>query len=103
MVSLNKVTLDFTDKTLFNEIGFLITREDRIGLVGRNGAGKSTLLKVLAREQEIDKGEVAVQSGRSIGYLPQELDLLDRLLDGEMEQAMPELVELEQLARINSK
>ena len=105
MVSLNKVTLDFTDKTLFNEIGFLITREDRIGLVGRNGAGKSTLLKVLAREQEIDKGEVAVQSGCSIGYLPQELDLLDRYsLMGEMEQAMPELVELEQqLARINSE
>ena len=105
VVSLNKVTLDFTDKTLFNEIGFLITREDRIGLVGRNGAGKSTLLKVLAREQEIDKGEVAVQSGCSIGYLPQELDLLDRYsLMGEMEQAMPEIVELEQqLAYINSE
>lgn len=105
MVSLNKITLEFTDRILFDEIGFLITRENRIGLVGRNGAGKSTLLKVLAGEMEFDKGEIAVSSGCSIGYLPQELDLEDRYpLMVEMERSMPELVRLEEeLVEINEQ
>lgn len=103
VVSLNKITLEFTDRTLFDEIGFLITRDHRIGLVGRNGAGKSTLLKILAKEIEADRGELAVAADCSIGYLPQELDLLDRYsLMGEMEKSMPELVALEEkLEKIN--
>lgn len=105
VVSLNKITLEFTDRILFDEIGFLITREDRIGLVGRNGAGKSTLLKVLAREMEVDGGELAITSGCTIGYLPQELDLVDKYpLMVEMEHSMPELVRLEEeIEQINEQ
>jgi len=96
MVSLNKVSLEYTGRVLFNEIGFLINRGDRIGLVGRNGAGKSTLLKVLAGVLRPDTGEVALSSGCSIGYLPQELDLVDRyVLMEEIEHALPEIKPLE--------
>ena len=96
MVSLNKISLEYTGRVLFNEIGFLINRGDRIGLVGRNGAGKSTLLKVLAGVAKPDSGEVALSSGHSIGYLPQELDLIDQYsLMGEIEHALPEIKPLE--------
>ena len=103
MVSLNKITVEFTDKTLFDEIGFLITRQDRIGLTGRNGAGKSTLLKILAGKQKPDVGEVAVSGDCTIGYLPQELDLEDKyILREEMERSIPEIVYLEEtIDRIN--
>ena len=103
MVSLNKITVEFSDRVLFDEIGFLITRTDRIGLVGRNGAGKSTLLKVLAGQYKTDGGKVAVSGDCSIGYLPQELDLEDKFsLMVEMEKSLPEIVSLEEkLAQVN--
>ena len=105
MVSLNKITVEFSDRVLFDEIGFLITRADRIGLVGRNGAGKSTLLKVLAGVYKTDGGKVAVSGDCSIGYLPQELDLEDKFsLMVEMEKSLPEIVSLEEkLAHVNNE
>ncbi len=48
---------------------------DRLCLVGRNGSGKSTLLKIATALVEADDGEVFVQPGTSIRYLPQEPDL----------------------------
>jgi len=96
MVSLNKITVEFSDRVLFDKIGFLITKADRIGLVGRNGAGKSTLLKVLAGVCKTDGGKVAVSGDCTIGYLPQELDLEDKYsLMVEMEKSLPEIVALE--------
>ena len=44
---------------------------DRIGIVGRNGAGKSTLLRLLAGQEEADRGEVMRRRGLSVAYLPQ--------------------------------
>ena len=41
--------------------------------MGKNGAGKSTLLKIIKGIQNPDEGEVVVPSGRTIGYLPQEM------------------------------
>ncbi len=47
---------------------------DRLCLVGRNGSGKSTLLKVASGLVEPDSGEIFVQPGTSIAYLPQDID-----------------------------
>ena len=41
---------------LFDQISFVISDGDRIGLIGPNGAGKSTLLKVLAGEEDPRRG-----------------------------------------------
>ncbi|MFA5975662.1 MAG: energy-dependent translational throttle protein EttA [Elusimicrobiota bacterium] len=51
----------------------------KIGVIGLNGAGKSTLLKIMAGlETEFD-GEAFPGKGSSVGYLPQEPRLDDRL------------------------
>ncbi len=44
----------------------------KIGIVGTNGSGKSTLLKIMAGLDTDFQGEAWVESGRKVGYLPQE-------------------------------
>ncbi|MBT3534556.1 MAG: ATP-binding cassette domain-containing protein, partial [Rhodospirillaceae bacterium] len=48
---------------------------DRLCLVGRNGSGKSTLMKIAAGQIEADSGEIFLQPGVTVRYLPQEPDL----------------------------
>lgn len=62
----------FPSKILFEELDWLIGSKDRIGVVGGNGTGKSTLLKIISGAESLDRGEIAVERGIRIGYLPQE-------------------------------
>lgn len=73
MLSVNNLSIYFTGKYLFNDVSFLITERDRIGLVGKNGAGKTTLLRIITGEQPPEQGSVSQPSDLKIGYLPQEM------------------------------
>jgi ATP-binding cassette subfamily F protein 3 len=59
-------------KLLFEGANWLITPNERTGLVGGNGTGKSTLLKVLAGIEPLDEGKLNRSKGLTIGYLPQD-------------------------------
>lgn len=72
MLSVSGLSIHFGGYYLFDNVSFLIEKNDHIGLVGKNGAGKSTLLKILAGEQNAEQGTVARPNGYSIGYLPQD-------------------------------
>lgn len=73
MLSVQKITVQFGQRKLFDEVSFMVGKSDRIGLVGRNGAGKSTMLKVIAGEQPSESGEVSKPKDFRVGYLPQEM------------------------------
>lgn len=77
MISVDKVSVHFGSFELFNDISFVISPKDRIGLVGKNGAGKSTLLKLLVGLQSPTNGVIAKPTDLSMGYLPQELKVKD--------------------------
>ena len=73
MITVGNLSVLFGGVPLFEDVSFMIQTRDRIGLTGKNGAGKSTLLKIIARQQDPTKGNVAVPQGYRIGYLPQEM------------------------------
>jgi ATP-binding cassette subfamily F protein uup len=45
---------------------------ERLGLIGRNGSGKSSLLKILAEIEKPDDGQLQLQHGLRVRYVPQE-------------------------------
>jgi ATPase subunit of ABC transporter with duplicated ATPase domains len=61
---------------VLKEVTLVVPPGARIGLVGPNGVGKSTLLRILAGEEEPDRGTVRrTPPGLAVGYLPQESDV----------------------------
>jgi len=96
MISIEQISVSFGGYDLFRNISFLINSRDKIGLVGRNGAGKTTLLKVFMGIQPPDEGKVVVPPGIRLGYLPQQMVLVDdKTLFDEAGSAFHEILNLE--------
>ncbi len=96
MLQLSAAGKRFGQKLLFEEANWLITPEERTGLVGGNGTGKSTLLKVLAGVEALDYGQLTRVRGMTIGYLPQDgLSLSGRTVFKECLSVFDELFALE--------
>src|ERR1700751_599168 len=72
MIQLSGAGKRIGHKVLFENVDWLITNHDHIGVVGGNGTGKSTLMKVLAGMDTFDHGSLIVAKGTSAGYLPQD-------------------------------
>jgi ATP-binding cassette subfamily F protein 3 len=72
MINIANLSKNYGQKVLFKDISLNINQGEKIGLIGPNGTGKSTLFSLILRETEPSSGEVRVNKGVYIGYLPQE-------------------------------
>jgi len=70
----------YGEKVLFNDISFLMTEGDRIGLIGVNGSGKTSLLNAISGVNLANSGKIFKQNDYSIGYLTQNPTLDDNAL-----------------------
>jgi ATP-binding cassette subfamily F protein 3 len=96
MISVDQLSVSFGGSFLFSKISFLVNSKDKVGLVGRNGAGKTTLLKVFMGMQSADEGKVMVPPGIRMGYLPQQMVIIDdKTLIEEAGSAFDEILILE--------
>jgi ATP-binding cassette subfamily F protein uup len=75
--TLQSVKKDFGIKEILTDASFSLDDGDKVGLIGTNGSGKSTLLKMIAGLEPIDSGQILVNSGVRIVYLPQQPELDD--------------------------
>ena len=97
MIQLSSAGKRFGPKLLFDELNWLITPNERVGLVGANGTGKSTLLKVLGGIESLDYGSIVSAKYTTFGYLPQDgLQLSGRTVFDECMSVFSNLQALEQ-------
>lgn len=75
LFTLRSIKKDFGIKEILKDASFSLDEGDKVGLIGTNGSGKSTLLKMIAGLEPIDSGEIWVNSGAKIAYLPQQPEL----------------------------
>jgi len=104
LIQLSSAGKRFGPKLLFENADWLVTANDRVGLVGANGSGKTTVLRILAGLETPDEGTVSSTRGLTTGYLPQDgLSLSGRTVFSECLSVFQDLRsierELEQLTR----
>src|SRR5437763_4933786 len=66
------LSLSFGSRTVFRDLELVVEEGERVGLIGVNGSGKSSLMKILAGAMGPDRGELQLQRGAQVTYLPQE-------------------------------
>lgn len=98
MILLNGTGLKkmFFDVTLFSDVSFNISDNDKIGFVGMNGAGKSTLFKIMNEMTDCDEGEIFRNKLTKIGYLDQyTCTQSENTIMGEMLTAFEDVINIE--------
>ncbi len=75
VITLRDIVVGFGGDPLFEGAELQLTPGMRACLVGRNGSGKSTIMKIIAGLFEPDGGEIYIEPGLTIGYLPQDVPL----------------------------
>ena len=77
LITLLDASLAYGHVALLDHASFSLETRERVGLIGRNGTGKSSLLKILSGNERPDDGQLHVQQGLRIAYVPQEPLLQD--------------------------
>ena len=80
VIEAKNISYQYGDKPLVKDFSTLITRKDRIGIVGPNGVGKSTLLKLLLGQLEPDEGSIKIGTNLNVAYFDQLRSQLDETL-----------------------
>ena len=71
IVRISSVSAGYGDDVVIKNVDLSIYEFDYLGLIGPNGGGKTTLLKVILGLIKPVSGEVKVNIGNSLGYVPQ--------------------------------
>jgi ATP-binding cassette subfamily F protein 3 len=92
MLDFKNITYRIAGRTLFDKASLSIPTGYHVGFVGPNGTGKSTLFKLIARELELDGGEITIASNAKMGMVRQDLpdddtSLIDIVLAADTERS----------------
>lgn len=77
IIEIEHLNKSYGDKKLISDFSFMLSRNDRVGVIGPNGSGKSTLLNIIAGRIPPDGGIVRVGKTVKIGYFTQDSAEMD--------------------------
>ena len=72
VIKVKGIAKAYGDNEVLNGVDLLVSRGDRLAIMGPNGIGKSTLLKIIMSEVEPDEGEVEWGYETHPGYFAQD-------------------------------
>ena len=89
IIEIKNITKRFNDKLVLDNISYEINKGEIFGFIGPNGAGKSTLINIMTSLLVPDSGSVKIcgydivkeslKAKANIGYVPQDIALLEEL------------------------
>jgi ATP-binding cassette subfamily F protein uup len=80
LIEVQEGSFGYNEQPLLKDLNFIITKGEKIALMGDNGAGKSTLIKILEGELELSSGNFNRLEGLDIKVFSQHRESLDERL-----------------------
>ncbi|KTC65436.1 ABC transporter ATP-binding protein (plasmid) [Legionella adelaidensis] len=71
VIQAENVNFSIQNKEIIRDFSFLLTKGDKVGIIGPNGCGKTTLVRLLLGELTPDSGKVRQGTSLSIAYFDQ--------------------------------
>ncbi|WP_337090250.1 ribosomal protection-like ABC-F family protein [Leuconostoc pseudomesenteroides] len=105
ILDLNQISQSFAGNDILRDITFTVSEQDKVAIVGRNGSGKSTLLKIIAQENQPQKGTLSFQKNTKIAYVGQRLNEVEhKTVLNILKNGFPSLVMMEKaIARLEKR
>ena len=75
IIDVKNISLKIEGNIVLDNVSFSLEKGEYIGLIGPNGAGKTTLIKTILGKRNPNSGNIQIQKGIKIGYVPQNYKL----------------------------
>jgi ATP-binding cassette subfamily F protein uup len=76
ILELSDVTLELGGRRLVDRFSWILTKGERVGVVGKNGTGKTTMLRAILGAVDTTRGRIVVGQNTRIAYFDQTRDKL---------------------------
>lgn len=71
VIEANQVNYSIGDRQLIRNFSLLLTRGDKLGIIGPNGCGKTTMVRLLLGELQPDSGTIKQGTSLNVAYFDQ--------------------------------
>lgn len=71
------ISIEINDKILLSNFNYIVSKYDRLGIVGNNGCGKTTLFNTIIGQIEPQNGKITIGETIRIGYFKQVNEIMN--------------------------